>query len=419
MSSRRYPTDAGLSFRIALSLLGLALVYAPFFFWLLGVFWGLLVLRVPAMAFLLAGVAVLAARALESSALRADDVRPVGRGDSPELVEMLERLCGLTGVAVPRLAIKETPVPTSFTLGWSPWHSTIVVTRGLLDRLDGAELEAVLAHELAHVAHYDAFVLSLISVPARMLHRVLMWGVSLPRRSLLAIPVFLYLCPLLFLAWIFDALATLHVMTISRYRELVADRGAALVTGRPEALMSALQKLSGPSPSIPHEDLRATATVEPFLILPTDWEGGSGGLDPFRLFPTHPPLRRRLEQLEEVSRSLGKLVEPERVATARADRPVNPGAGLAFFLAVLVWPVSVGGAFLTGGDFGSMEVFGLLGMAIFVGGVVVGFQALARAQRGAEGMGLAAGALAILLGPWVLAIVAVAGLTAVGPLFLR
>ena len=417
MSSRRYPTDARLSFRMALSLLGLAVVYAPFFFWLAGLFWGLLVLRVPAMALLVAGVAVLAARALEASTLRADDVRRVERAEAPELVETLERLCGLTGLPVPRLAIKETPVPTSFTLGWSPWHSTIVVTRGLLDRLDAAEVEAVLAHELAHVAHYDAFVLSLISVPARMLHRLITWGVSIPRRSLLALPVFLYLCPFLFVAWFFDALATLHVMTISRYRELVADRGAALVTGRPEALMSALQKLNGPSPLIPRGDLRRTAGVEPFLILPTDWEGGDGGLDPFRLFPTHPPIERRLEQLESISRSLGKVVEPEPVASPKAKRPANPGAGLAFFLAVITWPVSMGGAYLTGGDFGSMEVFGLLGMATCVGGVVVGFRALGRAQRGAEGMGLAAGALAILLGPWVLTIVAVMALGAVGPLF--
>src|SRR6266511_2188431 len=110
MSSRRYPTDAGLSFRMALSLLGLAVVYAPFFFWLAGLFWGLLALRVPAMALLVAGVAVLAARALEASTLRADDVRRVERAEAPALVETLERLCGLTGLPVPRLAIKETPV---------------------------------------------------------------------------------------------------------------------------------------------------------------------------------------------------------------------------------------------------------------------------------------------------------------------
>jgi heat shock protein HtpX len=412
MSSRRYPTDAGLSVRMALSLLGLAVVYAPFFFWLVGVFSTMLVLRVPAMAFLLAAVAVLAASALASSTLRADDLHQA----DPALAEMLDRLCGLTGVPVPRLAVKETVVATSFTLGWSPARSTIVVTRGLLDRLDAAEVETVLAHELAHIANYDAFVLSLISVPARMLHGVIRWIVSLPRRSLLTLPLFLYLIPVLFLAWIFDALATLHVMTISRYRELVADRGAALVTGRPDALMSALQKLSGPSPMIPREDLRATATVEPFLILPTDWEGRARGLDPFSLFPTHPPLSRRLEQLEEISRSLGKLAKPETVTAPRAERSPNPAAGLAFFLAVLTWPVSIGGAFLAGGDFGAMQGFGLIGMALFIGGAVVGFQALGRAQRGAEGMGLAAAALAILVGPWVLAIVAVTALTAVGPL---
>jgi heat shock protein HtpX len=417
MSSRRYPTDHGLSLRMALSLLALAVVYAPFCFWVVGGVSAMFVLRAPAMALLLLGVAAVSVWALEAATLRAGDLHEVDRSSAPGLVEALERLCGLTDLPVPRLAIKETPVPTSFALGRSPWHSTIVLTRGLLDRLDPAEIEAVLAHELAHVAHHDAFVLSVISAPARILHQVLRWGVSLPRRNLLTIPLFLYLLPVLFLAWIFDALATLNVMTISRCRELVADRGAALVTGRPEALMSALQKLSGPAPLIPQEDLRATASVEPFLILPTNWEGGGGGLDPFRLFPTHPPLSRRLEQLEAVSRALGTLVEPNAVAASPRRREPNPGAGLAFFLAVLTWPVSVGGAYLTGGDFASMEIFGLLGMALFVGGAVLGFKALGRAQRGAEGMGLAAGALAILVGPWVLTIVAVTALAVVGPLF--
>ena len=105
MSSRRYPTDAGLSFRVALSLLGLAVVYAPLFFWLAGLFWALLVLRVPAMALLVAGVAVLAARALEASTLRADDIRLAERAEAPELVETLERICGLTGVAVPAVQL--------------------------------------------------------------------------------------------------------------------------------------------------------------------------------------------------------------------------------------------------------------------------------------------------------------------------
>jgi heat shock protein HtpX len=402
---------------MALSLVGLAVVYAPFCFWIVGGVSAMFVLRVPAMAVLLLGIVVVSVWALEAATLRAGDIHVVDRSSASGLLDALERLCGLTGLPVPRLAIKETPVPTSFALGWSPWHSTIVVTRGLLDRLDAAETEAVLAHELAHIANRDVFVLSVISAPARILNEVLRWGVSLPKRNLLLIPVFLYLLPALFLAWIFDALATLHVMTISRCRELVADRGAALVTGRPEVLMSALQKLSGPEPLIPQDDLRSTASVEPFLILPTNWEGGGRGIDPFRLFPTHPPLPRRLEQLAAVSRSLGKLVEPEAVAPPRPAREPNPGAGLAFFLALLTWPVSVGGAYLTGGDFGSMEVFGLFGMALFVGGVVLGFRALGRAQRGAEGMGLAAGALAILVGPWVLTIVAVAALAVVGPLF--
>jgi heat shock protein HtpX len=402
---------------MALCLLGLAIVYAPFFFWLVGVASTMVVLRLPAMALLFVAVAVLAARALESSILRAEDIREVDRAADPELVGLLERLCGLTGLPVPRLAIKETAVRTSFTLGWRPWDSTIVVTRGLLERLELAEVEAVLAHELAHAAHYDAFVMSVISVPARMLHRVLRWAASLPRRSLLTIPLLLYLLPVLFFAWVLDALATLHVLAMSRCRELVADRGAAFVTGRPEALMSALQKLSGPAPLIPDDDLRETASEEPFLILPTNWEGGGGGLDPFRLFPTHPPLSRRLEELGALSRLLGKAIQPQAVAAPRSRRAPNPGAGLALFLALLTWPVSLG-AYLTGGSFQSMELFGVLGMALFVGGAVLGFKALGRAQRGAEGMGLAACALAILVAPWVLTIVVVAALAAVGPLIL-
>jgi hypothetical protein len=231
----------------------------------------------------------------------------------------------------------------------------------------------------------------------------------------------LYLVPLVFMGWMVYAFATLLVMSISRYREYVADRGAALLTGAPEQLMSALQKIADEVPLIPTQDLRAAAAMNAFFVLPTS--SGSAGfeVDPLRIFPTHPPLTRRLEHLAALARELGRArgmpaVPPALAVERRTRRLENPQAVGAFVLAAIVWG-SFGGVLLSGPDaFSAMSVWiPLLGSLAVMLGIVLALQGVGRASSGASGMAYAVAGLVMLLGPWVLAMlgIVVFGLLAV------
>jgi len=222
----------------------------------------------------------------------------------------------------------------------------------------------------------------------------------------------LYLLPVLFVAWIVYAFATLLVMSISRYREYVADRGAAIITGSPEQLMSALQKIADAFPLIPERDLRDAMRMNAFFVLPADAGGHGFEIDPLRIFPTHPPLERRLGRLAAFARDLGRSrgvdVAPKPVTTdlPAGPRPDNPHALAAFFLAVLVWGL-IGGLILAGPNvMEGMLWVSILGSLALAGGVFLGFQGVGRASAGAHGMGYAVTGLVMLLGPWALAFLA-------------
>jgi len=190
-------------------------------------------------------------------------------------------------VPVPRLAVVEKETPNAFTVGITPGRTVVAVTTGLTDALNDHELEAVLAHELTHIANRDASVLTVVSFPRTL-------GLTLVTDESIAGFVFLVVWPLglpLF------ALGTLLTLTVSRYREYAADRGAALLTGAPEQLISALRKLS--DRRIPSGDLRLQGAAEAFCIVPVR-------IPRFELFMDHPPLEKRLAALEELARSLGK-----------------------------------------------------------------------------------------------------------------
>jgi hypothetical protein len=271
---------------------------------------------------------------------------------------------------------------------------------------------------LAHIANRDAIVMTISAAPA-LLGRKLLWGfVSLPATSpsisgkIGFAMLLLYLLPVVLVAWMTYAFATLLVMSISRYREFVADRGAALLTGAPEQLMSALQKIADQVPLIPNEDLRRASAMNAFFVLPTRSASHGFEVDPLRMFPTHPPLARRLERLEELARELGRArsvpstPDPVFVESPTA-RPDNPQALGAFFLAVFAWGI-LGGAFLSEPDVinGALVWIPLLGSLAFFGGIVLGLQGVGRASAGARGMGYAVTGLVLLLGPWALALIA-------------
>jgi heat shock protein HtpX len=434
MERRSFGRDWGLSVRMALALVLLAALYLPFFLWLVAM--GYFVWGGTAAVLVALGALGLLASAPYLSELLALSLARAELDAGPETIRlepMLERLCGMADMPVPRLAIMPTDVPNAFSAGRNARNAIVVVTRGLVDRLDEEEIEAVLAHELAHIANRDAIVMTIAAAPA-LLGRKLLWGfVSLPATSPsiggkigFAI-LLLYLLPVVLVAWMVYAFATLFVMSISRYREFVADRGAALLTGAPEQLMSALQKIADQVPLIPNEDLRSASAMNAFFVLPTRSTSDGFELDPMRMFPTHPPLARRLERLGELAREIGRArgmpTAPDPVPidspAARAD---NPRALGAFFLAVIVWGM-LGGAFLTEPDVTSDALMWipLLGSLASFAGIVLGLQGVGRASAGARGMGYAVTGLLLLLGPWALALMAmvvfgVLALLGVGPI---
>jgi heat shock protein HtpX len=420
MERRPFGRDWGLSVRMTVCLTLLAVLYFPFFLWIAGFayfIWG-------TSGAVLAGLGALGLLALapylsELLALSLARAHTADDATMARLRPMLERLCGLADMPLPRVGLVSTDVPNAFSAGRSPKSAMIVVTSGLLERLDDEELEAVLAHELAHVANRDAFVMTIAAAPA-MIGRKLIWGLAaLPFTAdkigskLVSAVVVLYLLPVLFVGWMVYAFATLLVMSISRYREYVADRGAAIMTGAPEQLMSALQKIADSFPLIPERDLRDAMRMNAFFVLPADSGRDSFEVDPQRIFPTHPPLERRLARLAGLARDLGRsrgvagAPGPVPLDLPARPRPDNPHALGSFLLALLVWGV-LAGLFLTEPDVmsGALLWIPLVASLALFAGVFLGFQGVGRASAGAQGMGYAVAGLLLLLGPWALAVLA-------------
>jgi heat shock protein HtpX len=420
MERTRVGADLGLSARMTLCLILLAGLYLPFVLWGMAIAYGLSGSRASAG---LAGAIALVLLGLtpylsERVVLGFAPIEEADRGVQPKLYALVERLSAMLDLPPPRIAVALTDVPNAYSAGRSRRRAVIVLTRGLLERLDERELEAVVAHELAHIANRDAFVMTLVAVPT-LLGRKFLWGIARlpfnaasPAAAVARGFLLLYLLPFLFVGWIVYSFATFLVMTISRYREYAADRGAALITGAPENLMSALQTITGALPQIPDRDLREAAPMNAFFVLPADYLPDTFEVDPLRLFPTHPPLDRRLAQLSELARRIGR---PAPLATAGSGersylrarpRPGNPHAVAALLLALFVWGLVAGTWLLgPGADTDAVVSVPLLGSAALLLGVVLAFQGAGRASAGASGMGYALTALILLLGPWAIAVV--------------
>jgi heat shock protein HtpX len=239
-------------------------------------------------------------------ALKASGAKVVERDQAPELHDMVERLCAMADLPKPRVAIIDTDVPNAFATGRSPKHSAVAVTRGLWQRLEPKEIEGVLAHELSHIGNRDVLIMTLASFFA-MLAGLLtrfglysgMFGGGRDRESG-PIPVWLIV---LLVSVVTYFLSQILILAISRYREFTADRGAALITGAPENLMSALQKIASDMFRIPQRDLREVESMNAFFIIPASVKGSVS-----HLFLTHPPLEKRLAALAEISREMGRPV---------------------------------------------------------------------------------------------------------------
>lgn len=240
----------------------------------------------------------------DTMALKGMRAREVSPQEAPQLHAIVDRLALLADMPKPRVAIAVSEVPNAFATGRNPEQAAVCVTTGLMKRLDERELEAVLAHELAHVAHRDVTVMTVASgvgVLAGFLMRSAMWsslGRSRDRNSGL---VFLAVVVIGALVYFISYLLT---RVLSRYRELSADRSGAELIGQPAALASALTKISGQMAAVPTKDLREAEPYNAFFIVPA-FAGGTG-MDLGALFDTHPSLEKRLEQLARMSADLGR-----------------------------------------------------------------------------------------------------------------
>jgi heat shock protein HtpX len=259
------------------------------------------------MLVIVVGLAVFQYYTSDKLALAASGAKVVSREEAPELHEMVERLCAMSDLPKPKVAVVDTDVPNAFATGRSPKHAAVAVTTGLWRRLEPREIEGVLAHELSHIANRDVLIMTIASFFA-MLAALLtrfglyggMFGGGGRDRDSNGPPIWLIVFVVSIVTYF---LSYLLIRTISRYREYAADRGAALITGAPENLMSALQKIASQMSLIPQRDLRQVEGMNAFFIVPTNVKSAAA-----ELFMTHPPLEKRLARLAEIAREMGKPV---------------------------------------------------------------------------------------------------------------
>jgi heat shock protein HtpX len=302
MKRRSYGRDAGLSLRMILtgSMLGLLyVVFAVVLFQVLSV--GLVPMLV-----IVIGLAVFQYYTSDKLALAASGAKVVERDQAPELHAMIERLCAMADLPKPRVAVIDTDVPNAFATGRSPKHAAVAVTRGLWQRLEPQEIEGVLAHELSHIANRDVLIMTVASFFAMLAGLLTRFGIyggmfgGGRGRDNNSVPVWLIV---LLVSVVTYFLSQLLILAISRYREYAADRGSALITGAPEHLMSALQKIASDMFRIPQRDLREVENMNAFFIIPANVKGSMS-----QLFMTHPPLEKRLAALGEIAREMGRPV---------------------------------------------------------------------------------------------------------------
>ncbi len=251
-------------------------------------------------AFIAGGLALFQLFGSDKLALRAMGAREVTPQEAPELHAMIDRLCVQADLPKPKVAVADTRMPNAFALGRSPKSATVCATTGIMELLSPAELEGVMAHELSHVANRDVLVMTLAGFFATIAAYIVQFGFFFGGGGGYGDdddnPSFI----VLFLVSIAVYIISFFLMqALSRYREFAADRGSALITGRPSALASALMKISSGMERIPQKDLRASSELSAFYIFPPGVKGSISGL-----FATHPPMEKRIEALQRLEAQL-------------------------------------------------------------------------------------------------------------------
>jgi heat shock protein HtpX len=244
------------------------------------------------------GLALVQLFASDKLALAAMGAREVSPAEAPQLHAMIERLCVQADLPKPKVAVANTRMPNAFAIGRSPKKATVCVTTGIMDMLSPAELEGVLAHELTHVANRDVMVMTLASFFATIAAYIVQFGFFFGGSSSDDddSPSVL----VLFLVSLVVYVVSFFLMqALSRYREFAADRGAAILTGRPSALASALVRIASGMERIPTRDLRASSELSAFYFFPPNAGRSLAGL-----FSTHPPIEKRLAALQRLEAQL-------------------------------------------------------------------------------------------------------------------
>jgi heat shock protein HtpX len=286
---REFGKDTGLQFRIVFVLFLLGAVYAVLVAALIAA--GVNAALVGVIAVVLLLVQLFASDKIGLAAMGAHEVTP---DQAPELHAMIERLCVQANLPKPKVALVETQVPNAFAMGRSPKSATVCVTTGILQLLSPAELEGVLAHELTHVLNRDVVVMTIASFFATIAAYIVQFGFffggdddseegGIGVLGLILVSLVVY------------AVSFVLLQALSRYREYAADRGSAIITGRPSALASALLKIAGVSDQIPAQDLRSTQQLKAFYIY---WPSAR------EFISSHPPIEKRIAALQRLEAQL-------------------------------------------------------------------------------------------------------------------
>jgi heat shock protein HtpX len=305
---KSFGRDRGLTLRIVATSGLLGLLYLGFALVLLNA----LNVGLAPMLVIVIGLAAFQYWTSDKLALAAAGAKVVSPEEAPEVHAIVERLCAMAGLPKPRIALVDTDVPNAFATGRSPKHAAVAVTTGLLRRLDPPEIEAVLAHELSHIANRDVLIMTVASFFAMLAALLTRFGLyagmfggfgggnNNRNGNNNQVPVWLIVLAVSIVTYV---ISYVLIRTISRYREYTADRGSALITGAPENLMSALNKIASGITQIPQQDLREVAGMNAFFIVPTNWRQQVG-----ELFMDHPPLEKRIAALSAIAREMGRPV---------------------------------------------------------------------------------------------------------------
>jgi heat shock protein HtpX len=293
--------DAGLTARMIVSFAVLTVLYIIFLSVLAYV--GVSAIAIAAIA----GVMILAQWYFSDRiVLWSTGAKIVSREQFPELHDLVERIVARNNLSKPRIAVINTRMPNAFATGKTPKSSIVAVTTGLMDQLDTEELEGVIAHELAHIKNRDVLILTLASIFSMIAWYLMRFGMygamfgggggSYGRRGNEGGAAMLLILLIAIVTWIASFLI---IRAISRYREYVADRDSALITGKPSKLASALLKISGTMKRMPTRDLREVEGMNAFFIIPA-----LSGDALTNLFSTHPPVAQRVKKLMEMEAAM-------------------------------------------------------------------------------------------------------------------